>query len=75
MKKHFLKPKTLGRNVKVHLDLSNYATKSNLKNATGIDTSDFAKTVDLVTLESNVDKLDISKFEKVPNDLSSLKNK
>ena len=75
MSKHFLKPKPLGRNVKVHLDLSNYATKSNLKNATGIDTSDFAKTVDLVTLESNVDKLDISKFEKVPNDLSSLKNK
>ena len=37
------KPKTLGANVKVDLDLSYYATKADLKNATGFDTSDFAK--------------------------------
>ena len=36
-------PKSLGANVKVELDLSNYATKSYLKNETGVDTSDFAK--------------------------------
>ena len=37
-------------------DLSNYATKSNLKNAAGVDTSKFAKKVDLANLKSNVDK-------------------
>ena len=39
---HFLKPKSLEANVKVELDMSNYATKADLKNATGADTSDFA---------------------------------
>ena len=43
--------------MKVQLDLSNYATKTDLKNATGIDTPSFAKKVDLTSLESNVDKL------------------
>ena len=33
MSEYFPKPKTLGRNVKVELDLSNYATKADLKNA------------------------------------------
>ena len=43
MSEHFPKPKSLGANVKVELHLSNYATKADLKNATGADTSDFAK--------------------------------
>ena len=43
MSKCFSKPKSLGANVKVELDLSNYATKADLKNAAGVDTSDFAK--------------------------------
>ena len=43
--------------VKVQLDFSNYATKTDLKNATGIDTPSFAKKVDLTSLKSNVDKL------------------
>ena len=43
--------------MKVQLDLSNYATKTDLKNATGIDTPSFAKKVDLTSLKSNVDKL------------------
>ena len=38
MSEYFPKPTLLGRNVKVALDLSNYATKANLKNATGADT-------------------------------------
>ena len=37
-----------GGNVKVELDLSNYAIKADLKTATGVDTSKFAKKVDLV---------------------------
>ena len=48
------------------MDLSNYATKTDLKNATGIDTSPFPKKVDLVSLKSNVDKLDIDKLRPVP---------
>ena len=40
------KPKSFGANVKLELDLSNYATKTDLKNATGVDTSEFAKKTD-----------------------------
>ena len=43
MNEYFLKPKSLGTNVKVELDLSNYATKADLKNAKGVNTSDFEK--------------------------------
>ena len=63
MSEYFLKLKSLGANVKVELDLSNYATKADLKNATGVDTSDFAKKTDLANLKSDVDKLDIDKFK------------
>ena len=49
--------------------------KSNLKNATGVDTSEFAKKVDLTSLKSNVDKLDIDKQKNVPTNLGNLKNK
>ena len=59
MSEYFTEPKFLGQNVKTEVDFSNYATKSNLKNATGIDTSKFAKKVDLANLKSNVDKLGI----------------
>ena len=62
-------------NVKVELDLSNYATKAYLKNEIGVDTLTFAKKVDLASLKSEVDKLDIDKLEKVPTSLSSLKSK
>ena len=44
MSEYFPKTKCLGANVKVELDLSNYATKADLRNATGVDTSHFAKT-------------------------------
>ena len=43
MSEYFPKTKSVGTNVKVELDLSNYATKVDLKNATGVDTSGFAK--------------------------------
>ena len=39
----FFKTELLGANIKVELDLSNYATKANLKNVAAVDTSDFAK--------------------------------
>ena len=47
MNERFSKPKPLRGNVKVELDLSNYATKADLKNATGVDTLKFTKKVDL----------------------------
>ena len=43
MREYFPKPKFLAENVKVGLDFSNYVTKADLKNATRVDTSDFAK--------------------------------
>ena len=51
MSKYFPKPKSLGANVKVELDLSNYATKADFKNGTGVDTLDFAKESDFANLK------------------------
>ena len=75
MSECFPKPKPLRAIVKVELDLSNYATKADLKNVTGVDTLNLAKQTDLVNLKSDVDKLDIDKSKNVPSGLSSLKNK
>ena len=61
--------------MKVELDLPNYATKTDSKNATGIDTSSFAKKVDLANLKSNVDELDIDKLKNLATNLSNLKIK
>ena len=61
--------------MKVELDLSNYETKSDLKNATGVDKSKFAKKVNLASLKSNVDKFDIDELKNVPSSLSNLKRK
>ena len=43
MSGYFPKPKPLGGNVKVELDLSNFSTKADLKNATCVDSSKFLK--------------------------------
>ena len=61
--------------IEVELALSNYATKSDLLNAAGVGTSQFAKKDDLARLESEVDQLDIDKLEKVLSGLSNLKIK
>ena len=58
--------------MKIELDLSNYATKSEVKKS--VDTSQFAKRVDLSSLKSEIDKLDIDKLKPVPTDLSKLSN-
>ena len=50
--------------IKVYLNLPNYPTKSNLKNATGINKSTFAKKTYLASLKSDVDELDIDKLKK-----------
>ena len=46
--------------------MCNYATKTDLKNATGVDTSKFAKRVDIANLKFSVDKLDIDQLKNVP---------
>ena len=75
MSKYFPKPNSLGGSVKVELEISNYAAKADLKIATGVKTSSFAKKVDLSSLNSNVYKLDIDKLKNIPSGLSSLKSK
>ena len=64
MSEYFRKPKCLGTNVKVELDLPNYTTKTDLRNATAVETSRFAEKVDLASLKREVDQLDIDKLEK-----------
>ena len=59
-------------NVKVELDLKNYATKEELKNITHIDTSSFTLNTNLACLKTEVDKLDIPKLTTVPVDLADL---
>ena len=74
MSEYFSEPKSLGK-VKVEGYLSNFATKANLKIATRIDTSSFAKKVDLASLKSNVDNSDNDKLKNVTTNLSNLKSK
>ena len=72
MSEYFPQPKSLGGRVKFQLDLSNYTTTTDLKNATGADTSSFLKKTVLANLKSDVDKSDIDKLVPVPVDLSKL---
>ena len=64
--------RSFGRNINVKIDLSNYASKTDLKNVTHIDTSGLALKAKLANLETEVDKLDIDKLAPVPVDLSKL---
>ena len=61
-------------NINVTVDLSNYATKTDLKNVTHVDTSSFALKTNLANLKTEVDKLDIDKLVPVPTDFSKLSN-
>ena len=73
---YFPEPHTHNKNkIEAEWDLSNYATKSDLKNATNDDTTDFAKKADLPSLKPDVDKLDSDKLKNVPSGFNSLKSK
>ena len=50
MREYFPEVKFSGGRMKLELDLSNYAIKPDLKNATGVDTSDFPKKIKLIKL-------------------------
>ena len=66
--------KAFGKGIKVKVDLSNYAAKTDLKNVTHVDFSSFALKTNLANLKTEVDKLDIDKLVPVPADLSKLSN-
>ena len=73
MSQYFPNPyRSFGENINVKVDLSNYATKTDLKNITHIDTSSFALKTDLASLKTEADKLEIEKFALVTVDLSKL---
>ena len=64
--------KPFGGDSNVRVDLSNYATKTDIKNISHIETSSFALKSNLASLKTEVDKLDIDKLVPVPVDLSKL---
>ena len=76
MSLYFPKPnKLFGGDINVKINLSNYATKKDIKNITHVDTSSFALKTNVANLKTEVDKLDIDKLRGLPNNLNSLKTK
>ena len=61
-------------NIKVKLDLVNYATKTDLKNITHVDVSSFVSKTNLAALNTEVDKIDADKLKTTPADLAKLTN-
>ena len=75
MSRYFPKPyEPFGGDINVKVDLSSYATKTDIKNILHIDTSSFALKSNLASLITEVDKLNIDKLVHVPVDLSTLSN-
>ena len=74
MSQYFPKPfnSHFGDSIKVKIDLSNYATKTDIKNISHVDNSSFALKTNLANLKAEVDKLYIDKLAPVPVDLSKL---
>ena len=75
MSEYFPELKLLGRTVKVELDLSNYATKTDLKNATGVDIPSFAEKTDLDNLKPDVGKLDVDNLKNISTNWSNWESK
>ena len=73
MSQYFQKPyEPFGGDINVKVDLSNYATKSDIKNISHVDTSSFSLKTNLGSLKTEVDKLDIDKLAPDLVDLSKL---
>ena len=73
MSRYFRKPyEPFGGDINVKVELFNYATKTDIKNTSHIDTSRFASKSNLARVKTEVDKLDIDKLVPVPVDLSKL---
>ena len=74
MSTYFLAYKKSGNNMKVELDLANFATKDDMKNITHVDVSSYASKTNLAVLKTEVDKIDVDKLKTVPDDLAKLTN-
>ena len=75
MSQYFPKPyEPFGGDINVKVDLSNYATKTDIKNISHVDTSSFALKTNLASLKTEFNKLDIDKLVPVPTNLSKISN-
>ena len=74
MSQYFPPYNNSSNNIKVELDLSNCATKDDVKNITHVDVSSYATKTNLAALKSEVDKIDTDKLKTVPADLAKLSN-
>ena len=66
--------KSSSNNIKVEPDLTNYATKTDLKNITHVDVRSFASKTNLAALKTEVDKIYADKLKTTPTDLAKLSN-
>ena len=66
--------KSSSNNIKVELDLSNYATKKDINDITHVDVSGFASKTNLAALKTEVDKIDVDKLKTVPVDSAKINN-
>ena len=74
MSSQYFSPYESTNNIKVELDLANYATKDDVKNITHVDISSYASKTNLAALKSEVDKIDTDKLKTTPADLAKLSN-
>ena len=74
MSQYFPPYNNSSKNIKVELDLSNYATKDDVKNITHVDVSSYASKTNLAALKTEVDKIDTDELKAVPDDLAKLSN-
>ena len=74
MSSQYFPPYGSSNNIKVELDLANYATKDDVKNITHVDVSSYATKTILAALKSEVDKIDVDELETTPTDLAKLTN-
>ena len=74
MSSQYFPPYGSSNNIKVELDLANYATKDDVKNIAHVDVSSYATKTNLAALKSEVDKIDVDKLKTVPVDLAKLRN-
>ena len=74
MSQYYPPYRSSSNNIKVELDLANYATKTDLNNITHVDVSSFASKTNLAALKTEVDKIDADKLKTAPTDLAKLTN-
>ena len=74
MSSQYFPPYGSTNNIKVELDLANYATKDDVKNITHVDVSSYATKTNLAALKSEVDKIYTNKLKTVSADLAKLSN-